>query len=129
MILGDTSTYNSHFIAKRLSPHPEANYITILHGDIKSVSLIIFLVQNLITSDNPFSIWLRWLWNPTFWLRVENLKKYRECDKIQYIRVCTSQWLFSLGCSEFSIKKNKKTRGSNMLFIPFIDSLFMNASI
>ena len=37
---------------KLLPPHPETNHIIILHGDMKSLFLITFLVQNLITLDN-----------------------------------------------------------------------------
>ena len=59
-ILGAISTHNVHFTGKRLSWHPETIYIIILHGDMKSAFLIIFLLQNLITSDNPISIWLWW---------------------------------------------------------------------
>ena len=33
-----------------------------------------FLVQYLISSGNVSSMWLRWVWNWTFWLGVENLK-------------------------------------------------------
>ena len=44
------------------------------NGDMKSV-LISYLVQNLITSDNPISMWLWWIWNSAFWLEVENLRK------------------------------------------------------
>ena len=51
---GDTSTHNSHFMGKRRLSHPEKKII--LHGDMKSVSLIIFLVQNIITSDNRTSM-------------------------------------------------------------------------
>ena len=29
MILGDTFNHNSHFMGKRLSPHPQINYIII----------------------------------------------------------------------------------------------------
>ena len=71
MILGDISTYNSHFWGKRLWPHPETKII-ILHRDVKCVLLIIFLVQNLISSDNPVSIWLRWIWISPFWLGVKD---------------------------------------------------------
>ena len=53
MILGDTSTHNSHLMGKRLPPYPETNYMIFLHGDMKNVFLIIFLVQNLISSENP----------------------------------------------------------------------------
>ena len=53
MILGDTSTHNSHLMGKRLPPYPETNYIIFLHGDMKNVFLIIFLAQNLISSENP----------------------------------------------------------------------------
>ena len=28
-----------------------------------------------ISSDNPISMWLRWMWNSAFWLEVENLRK------------------------------------------------------
>ena len=54
---------------------------------MKCVFLIIFLVQNLINSADPIFMWLRWIWNSTFWLAVKNFKKYREYDKIQ--NVCT----------------------------------------
>ena len=43
-------------MGKRLPPHPETNYVIILYVDMKSVFLIIFLVQNLITSGKPISI-------------------------------------------------------------------------
>ena len=56
---------------------------------MKCVSLIIFLVQNLITSDDPIFMWLRWIWNSILWLAVESFKKYRKYDKIQNIGVCT----------------------------------------
>ena len=49
--------------------------LIIFNGDMMCVLLISFLVQNLITSDNPISMWLRWIWNSAFWLEVENLKK------------------------------------------------------
>ena len=39
MTLGDTSTHNSYFVRK---PHPETNYIIILHGPMKSVILLHF---------------------------------------------------------------------------------------
>ena len=61
----------------------------ILHANMKYVFLIIFLVQDLITSDDPISIWLPWIWNARFWVGVESFKKYRECDKMQNIRVRT----------------------------------------
>ena len=48
------------------------NKIIILHRDVKCVLLIIFLVQNLISSDNPVSIWLRWIWISPFWLGVKD---------------------------------------------------------
>ena len=51
------------------------NRLIIFNGDMKCVLLISFLVQNLITSDNPISMWLRWIWNSAFWLEVENLIK------------------------------------------------------
>ena len=51
------------------------NRLIIFNGDMKCVLLISFLVQNLITSDNPISMWLRWIWNSAFWLEVENLRK------------------------------------------------------
>ena len=28
-----------------------------------------------ISSDNPISMWLQWIWNSAFWLEVENLRK------------------------------------------------------
>ena len=51
------------------------NRLIIFNGDMKCVLLISFLVQNLITSDNPISMWLWWIWNSAFWLEVENLRK------------------------------------------------------
>ena len=51
------------------------NRLIIFNGDMKCVLLISFLVQNLITSDNPISMRLRWIWNSVFWLEVENLRK------------------------------------------------------
>ena len=51
------------------------NRLIIFNGDMKWVLLISFLVQNLITSDNPISMWLWWIWNSAFWLEVENLRK------------------------------------------------------
>ena len=80
-----TSFHNLHFMEKSLSPH----FVIILHGDMKCVFLIVFPVQNLITSDNPISLQLWWIWNSAFWLWVENLKKYIEYDKRQNIRGCT----------------------------------------
>ena len=51
------------------------NRLIIFNGDMKCVVLISFLVQNIITSDNPISMWLWWKWNSAFWLEVENLRK------------------------------------------------------
>ena len=42
-------------------------------------------MQNLISSDNPISMRLWWIWDLTVWLGV---KKHRH-DKVQNIRVCT----------------------------------------
>ena len=49
--------------------------LIIFNGDMKCVLLISFLAQNLIISDNPISMWLRWIRNSAFWLEVENLRK------------------------------------------------------
>ena len=51
------------------------NRLIIFIGDMKCVLLISFLVQNLITSDNPISMWLWWIWNSAFWLELENLRE------------------------------------------------------
>ena len=51
------------------------NRLIIFNIHVKYVLLISFLVQNLITSDNPISMRLRWIWNSVFWLEVENLRK------------------------------------------------------
>ena len=51
------------------------NRLIIFNGDMKCVLLIGFLVQNLITSVNPISMWLCWISNSAFWLEVENLRK------------------------------------------------------
>ena len=51
MILGDISTHNSHFWGEKFVT-TSWNKLIILRGDIKYILLIIFLVQNLITSDN-----------------------------------------------------------------------------
>ena len=51
------------------------NKLIIFNGDMKCVLLIGFLAQNLIISDNPISIWLQWIWNSSFWVEVENLRK------------------------------------------------------
>ena len=76
MILENTSTHNSHFVGKSLSSH----FVIILDEDMKFVFAMIFHVQNLITLDNPISMWLWWIWNSRFWLGVINLKKYREYE-------------------------------------------------
>ena len=60
--------------------------LIILHEDMNCVILVIFLVQNLIPLINLIFIWLRWIWNWTFRLGFENLKKYSEYDKIQNMR-------------------------------------------
>ena len=72
MILGDTSTHNSHFVGKSLSPHLETSKSSHMEA------------ESWITSDNPISMWLWRIWNSTFWLRVENLKKYREYGNTRY---------------------------------------------
>ena len=51
------------------------NRLIIVNGDMKCVLWISFFVQNLITSVNPISIWLRWISYSVFWLEVENLRK------------------------------------------------------
>ena len=42
---------------------------------MKRALLISFLVQNLITSDNPIFMWLRWIEKSAFWIEFENLRK------------------------------------------------------
>ena len=51
------------------------NRLIIFNGDMKCVLSISFLVQNLITPDNPIYIRLWWIWNSVFCLEVENLRK------------------------------------------------------
>ena len=63
-----------HFFGKKFAII-SWNRLIIFNGDVKCVLLISFIVQNLITSDNPISMWLWWIWNSAFWLEVENLRK------------------------------------------------------
>ena len=86
------------------------NKLIILYGDMKCVLLIIFLIQSLINSDNPIPIWLRWIWNSTFWLWVEYLKNRDNMTK-------------------YKIQEHvPNTSGNKMLFIPHFYSLLMNTS-
>ena len=50
--------------------------------DLKPALNQSLFLQNLITSDNPISMWLWLIWNSAFWLGVKNLKIYRENDKM-----------------------------------------------
>ena len=61
------------------------NRLIIFNGDMKCVLLISFLVQNLITSDNPISMWLRWIWNSTFWVEVEHFRKLETIDSYKSV--------------------------------------------
>ena len=51
------------------------NRLIIFNEDMKCILLISFLVQNLITSENPISMWIRWIWKSSYWLEVGNLRK------------------------------------------------------
>ena len=73
MILGDTSTHNSLVMGKSLLPHPETNQ---------------FAWRLKVCLRNPITQ-LRYDFNDYEIQHFENLKKYREYDKIQNIRVCT----------------------------------------
>ena len=80
MTLGDTSTRTTHFFGEKFVT-ASWNMINRLHGERKCALLNHFLVQELTTANNPISRQFWWMWNLTFWLRVEeiidNLTKYK----------------------------------------------------
>ena len=67
--------HKTHSFWEKVWHHIPWNSIIIFNGDTKCVLLIRFLLQNLITLDNPISMWLRWIWNSAFWREVENLRQ------------------------------------------------------
>ena len=84
---GEASLPKTHTFLEKVCHHilKHINHFAWRH----EVCLLNYLSwQNLITSDNAIFMRLPWIWNSTFWLGVENFKKYREYDKMQNIRVC-----------------------------------------
>ena len=95
MILGDTSTHDLHFMAKKFVTTLLLKLLNIVADGsfwflcktliflflpfltLVSPKLVYplktaldkpLLVQNLITSGNAISLWIRWIWNSLFWL-------------------------------------------------------------
>ena len=117
MNLGDTSSYNSHFLrGEGGGGSDKSTFETLLIKDITSRHITFFeglgeVCQDIlkqinhfswayevchfnhfsctkkITSNDPVSMYLWWIWNSTFWIGVEsskNMTKYKICTEILY---------------------------------------------